>query len=130
MIQLDILSGKQAGGQSVPRHLPFRVGRAEDSSLILTDDGLWDSHFEVQSKPGAGFVLVPCSEAICLVNGERVTNEVPLRNGDIIGAGSVEFRFTLAPIKQRSMAVREAMIWIALGLLFVVQIGLIYLVLP
>lgn len=130
MIQLDILSGNQAGTTAVARRLPFRVGRAEGSSLVLNDDGIWDAHFDLEAVPGSEFILRPHPDALCLVNGERAEKATALRNGDIIEAGSVKLHFSLAPSSQRPQVGWEVLVWVALVALFVAQLALIYLILP
>ena len=44
MIQLNVLSGKTAGSQTVARRFPFRIGRAAQNDLLLDDDGV-SHHF-------------------------------------------------------------------------------------
>ena len=39
MVQLGILTGKQAGNQMIVRRFPFRIGRAPGNHLRLDDDG-------------------------------------------------------------------------------------------
>ncbi len=102
MIQLNILSGKKAGTQTVARHFPFRIGRAAENELRLEDDGVWDQHLTLEFQQQAGFNLTTADNALATVNGESVQNRI-LRNGDIITVGSVKIQFWLAAARQGSL---------------------------
>jgi hypothetical protein len=125
MIQLGILSGKQAGTQSVARHFPFHVGRAADNELKLDDDGVWDRHFTIEFDRGSGFTLTVAHQALATVNGEPVQRAI-LRNGDSIMAGSVKIQFWLAAARQGSLRLREGCFWLLLVLITVGQFLLLY----
>jgi pSer/pThr/pTyr-binding forkhead associated (FHA) protein len=119
MIQLDILSGKKAGRQTVARHFPFRIGRASENELQLEDDGVWDRHLALEFQKKEGFRLIADANALATVNGEPVQN-VALRNGDLITAGSAKIRFWLAPARQYNLLKSESFVW---ALLFSVTLG-------
>ncbi len=125
MLQLDILSGKKAGTQLVARHFPFRLGRSPQSELVLDDHGVWDQHAEFGMHPGEGIVLSAAPQAFIAVNGQK-TQQVCLRNGDLIEAGSVTLRFSLSPTTQRGLRLRETATWLALAALCLGQVALIY----
>ena len=125
MIQLQILSGKQAGHDIVVRRFPFQLGREAGAGLTLDEDGVWERHLEIAFQRGEGFLFTSRREALAIINGERVEKGM-LRNGDLIELGSVQIRFWLARSGQKTMRVREALTWSALFLLFAVQIALIY----
>lgn len=124
MIQLQILSGKQAGGDIVVRRFPFIVGRGADADLKLDDAGIWDRHAEIELRRKEGFFVAARGEASVGINGERAEARM-LRNGDVLEMGSVQLRFWLAPGRQKTLRLREALTWTALITLFVAQIGLI-----
>lgn len=125
MIQLNILSGKQAGTQAVARHFPFHIGRAPANELPLADDGVWDQHLTLEFQPQSGFNLATAPDALVTVNGEPVQNTI-LRNGDIITAGSVKLQFWLAAAAQGSLRVREGFVWTLLALVTLGQFVLLY----
>lgn len=125
MIQLDILSGKKVGGQTVVRHFPFRVGRAAENDLQLEDDGVWDRHLVLEFQKQEGFHLATSTNALVNVNGESVLNKM-LRNGDIITIGSARLQFWLAAARQRSLRSREFFVWALLVLVTFSQFFLIY----
>lgn len=125
MIQLGILSGKQAGTQSVARHFPFHVGRAADNELRLDDDGIWDRHLTIEFDRESGFTLTIAPQALATVNGKPVRQAI-LRNGDAITVGSVKVQFWLAAARQGSLRLREGFFWLLLALITAGQFVLLY----
>jgi hypothetical protein len=125
VVQLDILSGKQAGTQWVARRFPFQLGRSPQAALVLEEPGVWDRHLEFALRPGEGVMVSAMTDASISVNGQPVRQAV-LRNGDVLEAGSVKLRFGLSPTRQHSLRLREAMTWLALAALCLGQVALIY----
>jgi pSer/pThr/pTyr-binding forkhead associated (FHA) protein len=125
MIQLNILSGKKAGGQTVVRHFPFRVGRAAENDLQLEDDGVWDQHLVLEFQKQEGFQLTTSANALVNVNGESVLDKI-LRNGDIITIGSARLQFWLAAARQRGLRAREFFVWALIAAVTAAQIALVY----
>ena len=64
------------------------------------------------------------------VNAQAMQQPTLLRNGDIIELGGSKLQFWLAEARQRGLAIREWLTWIALALISLSQIALIYFVLP
>lgn len=127
MIQLHILSGKQAGGEIVVRHFPFTIGRG-DAHLPLDDGGVWEQHLQIDFQHGAGFTFTARSDAGVIVNGASVAAGL-LRNGDLIELGAARLRFWLARTEQRSLRWREGLTWAALFALLAAQGALVWLLL-
>lgn len=125
MVQLDILSGKKAGTQWVARRFPFYLGRSPQAALVLEEPGVWDRHAEFALRPGEEVMVFAVAEASVMLNGQPVRRAI-LRNGDLLEAGSVKLRFGLAPIRQRSLHLREAITWLGLAVLCLGQVALIY----
>jgi pSer/pThr/pTyr-binding forkhead associated (FHA) protein len=125
MIQLNILSGKQAGRQMVARRFPFRIGRASGNELQLEDDGVWDQHLTFEFHPQSGFNLTTAPNALAAVNAGPVQNII-LRNGDIITVGSVKIQFWLAAATQGSLVARESFVWALLVFVTLGQFALLY----
>jgi hypothetical protein len=128
VIELKILSGKQAGATAVARRFPFVVGRSPQADLRLEDEGIFERHFELRLNRREGFALVVGPNAYAAVNGETAQQKV-LRAGDVISAGSVKLAFALAPAPARGSRWREAMLWIGLALVCLTQVAIIYLLL-
>lgn len=127
MILLKVLSGNQAGTEKVARRFPVHVGRQSGADLQIQDPGVWDGHFKIDLKRGAGFVLASRSEASLQINGEPLQGgEILLRNGDTITAGSARLQFWLSPVRQRSRVLMEYGIWAGIGAVTLAQVWLIY----
>lgn len=125
MVELNILSGKKAGGRMAVRHFPFRIGRAPGNQLQLDDDGVWDQHLTLGLKRREGFTLVVAPNALATVNNESI-QAVPLRNGDIIALGSARLQFWLAATRQRGLRLRELFVWAVILAVTAGQFALIY----
>jgi pSer/pThr/pTyr-binding forkhead associated (FHA) protein len=125
MIQLDILSGKKAGAQTVARHFPFRIGRAAQNDLQLEDEGVWDQHLVLEFQKQEGFNLATAANALVVVNGQPVQKTI-LRNGDIITLGSAKLQFWLAAAQQRGLRSGENFVWALLLFVTLGQFILIY----
>jgi pSer/pThr/pTyr-binding forkhead associated (FHA) protein len=128
VIQLDVLSGRRAGTSVVARRFPFHVGRSPDSALLLEDDGVWDRHLAFNLHRGSAVVLNVQANALASVNGAPVQT-ASLRNGDLVEFGAVKLRFSLSAARQRTQSWRELALWVGLGLIFAVQVAIIYLLL-
>ena len=100
MIQLQILSGKQAGHDIVVRRFPFQLGREAGAGLALDDDGVWERHLEIAFQRGRGFLFTARHEALAIINGERVEQGM-LRNGDG-PTGLVRADMDALPVKEQT----------------------------
>jgi pSer/pThr/pTyr-binding forkhead associated (FHA) protein len=125
MVELNILSGKKAGGRTAVRHFPFRVGRAPGNHLQLDDDGVWDRHLTLGLKRREGFTLAVAPNALATVNRQPVQT-AQLRNGDIIALGSAQLQFWLAATRQRGLRLRELFVWVLILAVTAGQFALIY----
>ena len=125
MVQLNILSGKKAGGQTVARHFPFHIGRAAGNELQLDDDGVWDRHLTLEFQREAGFTLSTASDALASVNSRPAQTAV-LRNGDLITLGSVQLQFWLGAVRQRGLRASEFLVWMLVVAVTFAQFSLIY----
>ena len=125
MVQLKILSGKKAGTELVARHFPFCVGRSSACELCLDEPGVWEKHFQIELHSPDGFVLIAQPNTSVTIDGKSV-QQTALRNGDTIEIGQAKILFGLSQMKQKSLALREWLTWMALVALCLVQIALIY----
>jgi pSer/pThr/pTyr-binding forkhead associated (FHA) protein len=125
MVQFNILSGKKTGAQSAARHFPFRIGRAPGNELQLDDEGIWDRHLIVEFDRHKGFTLTTAPNALAAVNSDPVQTTT-LRSGDIITIGSARLQFWIAAVRQRSLRLREAFVWVLLTAVTAGQFLLIY----
>ena len=125
MIQLNILSGKKAGAQTVARRFPFHIGRATGNELQLDDDGVWDRHLTLEFQREAGFTLTTASNALVSVNSRSVQTSL-LRNGDLITLGSVRLQFWLGAARQQGLRAGEFFVWTLVFAVTLAQLSLIY----
>jgi len=125
MVQLNVLSGKKAGCQTVARHFPFHIGRAPGNELQLDDAGVWDRHLTLEFHREGGFTLVTASNALASVNSQPVQTTV-LRNGDLITIGSVQLQFWLGATRQRGLRAGEFFVWTMVVAVTFAQFALIY----
>jgi pSer/pThr/pTyr-binding forkhead associated (FHA) protein len=107
------------------RRFPFRVGRAAGSDLQLEDDGIWDEHLVLEFPGAEKFVMRTAPGAMAVINHQPLQTAT-LRNGDLLGLGSVKLQFWLAATRQRGLRLREALVWALLAAVTLVQLGLIY----
>ncbi|MBN9690124.1 MAG: hypothetical protein J0M24_07785 [Verrucomicrobia bacterium] len=103
--------------------IPFLVGR-KGANLELEQPGIWDRHFIVDRSDAGTFVVIPQPEAVLTRAGHVLTEATPLRNGDILEAGSVRLQFRLRAARQRSLSALETLTWLGLGVLVAGQIAL------
>lgn len=125
MVQLKILSGRNAGHIQGIREFPCVVGRAAQCDFRLEEAGIWDRHFQINFTRELNFAVVVLPDATLALNHAPVEQSV-LKNGDLIDAGGVKLQFWITPTRQRSLFWREAGTWIALGILCAAQIALVY----
>jgi hypothetical protein len=131
MIQLEVLSGKRAGLTWSARRFPVRIGRAAAADLKLEDEGVWDEHLRLELGPDRRFMVSTESHGLASLNGQPLERErVPLRNGDLLGLGGIQLRFSLAETRQGSYRLRDTLTWVAIAALCLGQIALIYWFLP
>jgi pSer/pThr/pTyr-binding forkhead associated (FHA) protein len=124
MIQLRILSGKQAGTDWLACRFPVRIGREPSAELQLEDPGVWEQHLEIRLQPAQGFLLRSRPDALAAVNG-RPTGQTLLRNGDLIEIGSLKLQFWLSEARQSGLALGEVLTWLGLAAVALTQVGLI-----
>jgi len=125
MIQLQLVSGKQAGALWVARRFPVRLGRSPTCDLQLEEPGVWDEHLELTLDSTQGVMLAARPNALVTVNREAV-QLARLRHGDSIEVGSVGLRFWLAPTRQRGLRVREGFLWFLVVAVSLCQVALVH----
>jgi hypothetical protein len=125
MVQLSILSGKQAGSQWVARRFPVHIGRAAKMDLRLDDPGVWDEHLQILLKPKEGYFFQAEKDAMISLNGQALRSGL-LRNGDSIEFGASRLQFWLAESGQRGLGVREWLTWVGIALVSLGQVSLVY----
>ncbi|HSA00349.1 MAG TPA: FHA domain-containing protein [Candidatus Paceibacterota bacterium] len=125
MVLLGILSGRMAGQFLRACRFPFRVGRGVAMDARFEDEGVWDFHLELAWDRRKGFWARRQGEALATINGQPFQDQL-LRNGDLIGMGAVQLRFSLSETVYRNPAWRESMVWILLSAVLIAELGLVY----
>jgi pSer/pThr/pTyr-binding forkhead associated (FHA) protein len=125
MIQLQILSGKQAGVRWIARRFPVRIGRAAANDLRLEENGVWDRHCVLKFDPAEGFRIDAQPDALLTVNREPAQT-ARLRNGDSIELGSARLQFWLNAATQRRQWLREALVWTLIAAVCLAEVILVY----
>jgi hypothetical protein len=125
MLQIHVLTGKQAGTVRLARRFPFGIGRASAADLCLDDEGVWDRHLVLDLTPGNRVSLAVPTEAVASVNSEPF-RQVGWRNGDCVDVGGVKLQIWLGDIQRRSLRPREVAVWTALAVLLVLQGALVH----
>ncbi len=125
MVQFKIISGSRAGTIQVGNQFPLTIGRAAGSVIRLEDSGVWDTHLRLELDAERNFVLQLQPNAIASVNGKPF-DRIVLRNGDLIELGAVKIQFWLGETRQQGLKLREAVMWIGLVLVTVIEIGFIF----
>lgn len=121
MVELQRRDGPGAREVFGIGRFPFVVGRGE-VDLRVVAAGVWERHFSVERGDNHLFLLVPTSEAPVAVNGETTPGARPLRNGDVIQCGAVQFQFRLAATRPKSLVWREQATWALLVAVLGVEI--------
>lgn len=125
MVQLKILSGRQAGTFWVARRFPVQIGRALTADLRSEAPGVWERHATIGLNRKEGFVLDSLADALVRVNGQPVRKTI-LHNGDQLELGSLTLQFWLAETRQASLTLREAFAWMIVVGVTVSQVVLLY----
>jgi pSer/pThr/pTyr-binding forkhead associated (FHA) protein len=129
MVQINVLSGRDAGAVYPLQRLPALIGRNLAADIRLEDPGIWDRHLQIEMAPDENVIFSVLPGSWALING-RQFESAPLRNGDLVEIGSVKLQFWLSQTRQRSLRLREAFTWVALGLLCAAQVALICYIAP
>jgi pSer/pThr/pTyr-binding forkhead associated (FHA) protein len=124
MVQIHVRSGRRAGTVFQPSRFPCTIGRAADCGLQLNDPGVWDHHVELSIRHDAGVLIRLLPPAIATVNGESFDQRA-LRNGDLVEAGSIQFRFELSVAAQKGLLLREVITWLAIATVFLFQFAIL-----
>jgi pSer/pThr/pTyr-binding forkhead associated (FHA) protein len=102
-----------------------RIGRSAKADLQSDESGVWDQHLQLDFEPAAGLVLTAQPDALTTVNGQPV-QQVVLRNGDTISAGSLKLQFWLSETRQRGLRFREGLTWAAIAVISLGQVAIVY----
>lgn len=120
MVQLRVLNGSRAGTAQTAVQFPCTIGRSPNDTLQLKEAGVWDNHLQLDLQVPDGFRLSRLGEGRASVNGSEF-DELLLRNGDVIELGAVKVQFWLGEVRQTDNRLREALVWLGLAVLVVLE---------
>jgi transcriptional regulator with GAF, ATPase, and Fis domain len=96
--KLVVIKGAQRGTEFVIAGDVFRVGKAPENDLVLTDETVSRVHFEIM-RDGKGYLVRDLKSTNgTFLDGAEV-KEAYLRAGSVIGLGACELKFT--PFEER-----------------------------
>ena len=88
-------------------HLPCRIGRRVELEMQLNDPRVSQLHAEIFRECERLWLRDLESTNGTFVNGRRITEAVPLTNGDLIRFASLEFRFQEATDAHQTLSVDQ-----------------------
>ena len=125
MLQFVFADGAGATQVAVCADLPFVIGRDSAAHLQLTAPGVWDNHARVVRDGDSGrFVIEAIGQAFLLMNGERIERAF-LQPGSQVQIGGAALSVSLTPVAQRKLRSAEALVWILILLVLVIEAILI-----
>jgi hypothetical protein len=124
MLELTVLQGPEAGQRFPAGSGVTPVGRASGMGVRIKGPGVWDHHFDLVPSADGRFELQAAPGARVVID-EQVVEKAPLRDGTVIGCGGVRIRFGLQPVVQRPLAIRERLVWLALGVVLAAELAVL-----
>ncbi|MGD0652926.1 MAG: FHA domain-containing protein [Thermoguttaceae bacterium] len=112
-VKLVVIGGKNQGREIPVTEPEFLIGRSEDCHLRPASDRVSRKHCAIRLQEGRATVVDFKSTNHTFVNGEQVTTERELKNGDRLKVGVLEFEVQLAvsvggKIKPKVHTIQEA----------------------
>ena len=95
---------------SLPLYHTTNIGRSRSNDLRIHSDKIRRSHATIYRYDGTWFINPQSANAWVGVNGEQISEETALKNGDLIDFGPAEFAFVDEPAiaKSRGEAYEES----------------------
>jgi hypothetical protein len=90
----------------------------------LDDPGVWDTHFRIELSPGHRFFLRASEGRIVTIDGVDAPAQI-IPDGATIACGSVYLRFQLSPTAPRDLRIQGFVVWVVLGLIVLVELGIL-----
>lgn len=92
--KLVVTAGPMAGEEFFLEEDEYVVGRATDNPICIQDSSVSRKHIILRRLDGGWTVTDLGSGNGTIINGEQISDETPLANGDIITLGDTEVTFT------------------------------------
>jgi hypothetical protein len=116
--RIIILNGEQRGERVEVSEAPLVIGKATSCPLRVSDPDCGEAHAELSRKGGDLFIKSLGEPLIIQVN-ERVLDESPLKNGDVVQIGTTRFfiqEFSEPGLWETFSRLRNKRIWLTVGI--------------
>jgi pSer/pThr/pTyr-binding forkhead associated (FHA) protein len=103
LLRLKVTDGSNAGKEIIIDRAKFLIGRADDCNLRPHSDGVSRRHCVIIKTDKAVGVRDLKSRNGTLVNGDKITGDKRLRNGDTLDVGPLKFEVIIehrAPVEK------------------------------
>lgn len=114
-VKLKVLVGKSGGKEITVPVKHFLIGRSEDCHLRPKSDAISRNHCAILTQDDQVLVRDLNSRNGTFVNGEKIQGDVPVKSGDHVQIGKLEFEILIkaptkapAPAKAAAPAAKEA----------------------
>src|SRR3954468_448838 len=104
MLKLIVLAGAKEGLEIPLKKDKFLIGRAKECALRAGSEAISRRHCAILHRETGWTVRDLGSRNGTLVNDERITKEVPLKDGDLLRVGPLEFRVVAVESKPKDAA--------------------------
>ena len=108
LLKLKVADGSNAGKEIVISKEKFVIGRADDCNLRPHSDAISRRHCVIINRGDVVGVRDLKSRNGTLVNGEKITADKRLRNGDTLEVGPLKFEIVLEPVPTKNAAKNAA----------------------
>ncbi|PXW82665.1 EAL domain-containing protein (putative c-di-GMP-specific phosphodiesterase class I) [Nitrosomonas sp. Nm84] len=109
------LTSEHAYSRVAVNHLPFLIGRMPDSGLPIDADTISRHHAEIFSCDGQLCIRDLNSTNGTFLNDNKITQSLPIEDGDIVRLGDVELRIIIEHGKPSATADEQEHTYIATG---------------
>ncbi|HVT26620.1 MAG TPA: FHA domain-containing protein [Lacipirellulaceae bacterium] len=107
-LKLVVLAGAKEGLEIPLKKDKFLIGRAKECALRAGSEAISRRHCAIIHRENSWTVRDLGSRNGTYVNDERITKEVPLKDGDELRVGPLKFRVIAEETKEKNATVAEA----------------------
>lgn len=113
LLKLKVVDGSNAGKEIIINKEKFVIGRADDCNLRPHSDAISRRHCVIINRGKVVGVRDLKSRNGTLVNGEKITSDKRLRNGDTLEVGPLKFEVNLEKTPSEVAAKSESKVAVA-----------------
>ena len=126
MLLLRVTDSRGTVTQHLVEKFPYRIGRSTQSHLRLEEPGIFEQHASIVPAEHGRFLIRSEGESLLLRGGEAL-REAQLVPGDELSLGSARIMVSLAPARQKRLALSEAIVWLLLAIVAAGQTAVLVL---